>query len=225
MLKEIDLTCTKTISGIVKNKETNEPISQALLTLLDNENKAITTIFSKDDGTFNLEGNCKKGVYNISTSRDKYAPSSIQFMTTSTDDKNELQIMLEKEIQLALVGDDLIKFLKLSPVYFDLDKSDIRSDAKKTLAEVIAYMKSFPGLRVEVQSHTDAKASVSYNQRLSNRRAKETIAYLIAHGIDESRISGKGFGESKLVNACITRNKCEDSEHQINRRSEFIIKE
>ncbi|MEL6811595.1 MAG: OmpA family protein, partial [Bacteroidota bacterium] len=75
----------------------------------------------------------------------------------------------------------------------------------------------------DVRSHTDSRSSDAFNMRLSDARAKSTVAYIIAAGIDRSRISGRGYGESQLLNRCSNGVPCSEEEHQLNRRSEFII--
>ncbi|WP_141384446.1 OmpA family protein, partial [Flavobacterium flevense] len=57
----------------------------------------------------------------------------------------------------------------------------------------------------------------------SDRRAKSTISWLVQNGINANRLTGKGYGESQLVNKCTDNVKCTEEEHQMNRRSEFII--
>jgi outer membrane protein OmpA-like peptidoglycan-associated protein len=64
---------------------------------------------------------------------------------------------------------------------------------------------------------------VRNNSALSERRAKSTAAWLPKNGIEASRITDRGFGESQLVNQCSDGVKCTEAEHQANRRSEFII--
>ncbi|MEO8934977.1 MAG: OmpA family protein, partial [Xanthomarina sp.] len=75
------------------------------------------------------------------------------------------------------------------------------------------------------RSHTDSRGNDAYNQALSQRRATSTLNYLAANGIDKSRLSALGFGESKLVNNCANDVPCSEMEHQKNRRSEFIVVE
>ena len=67
------------------------------------------------------------------------------------------------------------------------------------------------------------KQSEKYNNALSDRRAKSTRDWLIKAGIDASRLTAKGYGESQLVNHCADGVKCSELEHQANRRSEFVI--
>jgi len=74
-------------------------------------------------------------------------------------------------------------------------------------------------------SHTDSRGSDEYNLKLSERRAKSTAQWIAAQGIDLSRITYKGYGETQLINKCINGAKCTDIEHEENRRSEFIVLE
>ncbi|MET3022511.1 OmpA family protein, partial [Flavobacterium hydatis] len=60
-------------------------------------------------------------------------------------------------------------------------------------------------------------------EALSDRRAKSTIKWLIQNGVAPNRLTGKGYGETQLVNGCSDGVKCTEAEHQMNRRSEFII--
>ena len=84
-------------------------------------------------------------------------------------------------------------------------------------------MKKRPEVKVEVGSHTDSREEDNYNLWLSDRRAKRTVEYIIAAGIEPERISGKGYGETQLINKCANGIICSDRDHQLNRRSEFIL--
>jgi outer membrane protein OmpA-like peptidoglycan-associated protein len=132
---------------------------------------------------------------------------------------------LERDIVTAGYGDDLAKLLQLSTIYFDFDKYNIRPDAEIEIQKVIAAMEKYPSLRIQANSHTDSRGADSYNLWLSQKRADATVAYMISKGISPDRLVGKGFGETKLVNDCSNGVKCSAAEHQLNRRSEFIILE
>ena len=111
----------------------------------------------------------------------------------------------------------------INPIYFDLDKSFIRSDAAIELEKVAKIMLKYPELKIELGSHTDSRAPEKYNWALSERRAQSSLAWLIARGVNASNISGKGYGETQLVNKCSNDVKCSEAEHQLNRRTEFVI--
>ena len=113
--------------------------------------------------------------------------------------------------------------INTNPIYFDRDKYDIREDAITELGKVLKIMNKYPKIIIELQSHTDSRASDTYNMELSENRAKASVDWIINKGIDSTRIIGKGFGETKLVNKCSNGVKCSETEHQLNRRTEFIV--
>lgn len=127
------------------------------------------------------------------------------------------------KIFAARVGDDLVKMLKLDPILFDLDKAEIKPQAAKQLNEIAAYMLEYPELLIDIRSHTDSRADDNYNIKLSQSRVNVTRDYLVHMGVDEGRISGRGYGETELVNNCRNRVPCSEAAHEKNRRSEFIL--
>jgi outer membrane protein OmpA-like peptidoglycan-associated protein len=80
---------------------------------------------------------------------------------------------------------------------------------------------------IELGAHTDCRGVAAANIKLSSARAKASVEYIIKSGIEQSRITGKGYGESKLLNSCAcegtVKSTCTEAEHAINRRTEFII--
>ena len=84
-------------------------------------------------------------------------------------------------------------------------------------------MQQYPEMKIEVRSHTDSRQTANYNEKLSDKRAKATVDWLVKNGINSVRLIGNGYGESQLVNHCADGVKCTEEEHQANRRSEFII--
>ena len=109
----------------------------------------------------------------------------------------------------------------LNPIYFEYDKSNITKQGAAELDKLVYVMSQNNKLVIYAKSHTDSRGSDKYNLDLSERRAKSTVQYVISKGIDASRISGNGFGESQPKVDC--KNKCTDAEYALNRRSEFLI--
>jgi outer membrane protein OmpA-like peptidoglycan-associated protein len=223
--EKIDLTCNTLIEGVVKDQETGEPLANASVTIYNTNNELVSEGTSDKDGSFSLEGDCRDGDYKVVASKDEYNNGDKMFAIVSGNDTSAIEITLEKTITRAVAGTDLIKFLSLEPVYFDLDNADIRPDASVTILKVIEYMNHFPDVKIEIQSHTDEKAGKRYNDRLSQKRADNTVLYLISNKLDPSRVSGKGFGETKLINDCSDWSKCTPEKNEENRRSEFIVLE
>jgi outer membrane protein OmpA-like peptidoglycan-associated protein len=78
-------------------------------------------------------------------------------------------------------------------------------------------------MKIDIRSHTDSRQTHRYNEVLSERRAKSTRDWLIKNGISPERLTAKGYGETQLVNKCADGVECTEAEHQLNRRSQFII--
>ena len=84
-------------------------------------------------------------------------------------------------------------------------------------------MKNNPSIKIEIKSHTDSGALDNYNLNLSERRANSVLNHIISKGINSNRLSGKGYGATQLINKCSNGVKCTEAEHQMNRRTEFVI--
>jgi outer membrane protein OmpA-like peptidoglycan-associated protein len=125
------------------------------------------------------------------------------------------------------IGTDLSKIIQINPIYFDLNKFNIRTDAAIELDKIVKIMNDNPAMVIELGSHTDCRASYAYNETLSSNRAKASAAYIKKRITDPKRISGKGYGERVLKNNCPCegeeKSMCSEEEHQLNRRTEFII--
>jgi len=122
-----------------------------------------------------------------------------------------------------LKKDRNLLMINTAPIYFDFNKYNIRNDALFELTSVLNLLKQYSKLIVEIRSHTDARDNDDYNLKLSNNRAKSTVEWFVKNGINTSRITGKGYGETQLVNKCTNGVKCSEEEHQLNRRTEFVI--
>ena len=121
------------------------------------------------------------------------------------------------------IGKEISQFYQLNSIYYDLDKADIRPDAAVELDKIVNFLQDNPQVNLELGAHTDARASASYNLKLSQRRAESAVKYIIEHGIEASRIKAKGYGETQLINGCSDGVDCSEEAHQENRRTEFKI--
>lgn len=111
----------------------------------------------------------------------------------------------------------------LEHIYYDFDKAYIREDAEEPLAELIKILEDNPDLIVEIGSHTDARGSSRYNEKLSQRRAKSVVKYLEGKGIPANRLEYQGYGENQPTNECVDEVPCDEEKHQRNRRTEFRV--
>jgi outer membrane protein OmpA-like peptidoglycan-associated protein len=116
-------------------------------------------------------------------------------------------------------GDVVIK----EKVYFTSNEAALLYEAKRVLDEVANVMVNVPNITVELSSHSDAKGSDEYNLALSKKRAKAAVDYIVSQGVSAGRITGIGYGETKLVNKCANGVECTEEQHAENRRLEFKV--
>lgn len=169
-----------------------------------------------------------KLLYLVTIEKEGYITKTTNF---TYDIKKEGEIQLNELLGLTIgkveVGADLAKMIDIKPIYFDLGKSTIRPDAGIELDKIVEVMKKYPKMIIELGAHTDCRGAAAANLKLSSARAKASAAYIIKKGIDKNRITGRGYGESKLLNTCACEGKtlsnCAEEEHAKNRRTEFII--
>ena len=219
--------CNQVISGVIVDEQTKEIITNTTVTLFDEDMKLISSMVVNEKGAYVFEGlDCEK-TYFVRAENTAYETVEMAVVTGSKSGTTSTQLPITKRIKQVGVGSDLAKTFNIKIIYFDLDKSNIRADAALELEKIAQVMKQNPTMKVDVRSHTDCRQTVTYNQALSNRRAKATMAWLVKNGISANRLTGKGYGESQLVNDCgcepTNESKCSEEEHQANRRSEFII--
>ena len=222
--RKILTNCAQNIVGTTRDVKTDEILPQTTVTLRDKVNQVVATVTSDDLGKFTFSDvNCSE-TYVVRGAKDTYEPHEV-ILTTSSDVGGIINrdVYLKPGAQL-VIGGDLSNILDLNPIYFDFDKSNIRPDAALELEKVIAVMQQYPTLKIDVRSHTDSRAPDAYNLKLSQRRNVSTVRYIVQQGgINASRLTGRGYGETQLTNACANGIECSEEEHQLNRRSEFII--
>ncbi len=212
--------CTIVIFGTVFDKESKDPLPGAEVSLLDENNQLVSQTLAKEDGSYLFNADCDTQ-FTVRGTLEGYHPYETMVRTPVLSGRIEVPLPLEREGPCA--PNDLGCKLNLQPIYFDFDKSNIRPDAEIELAKILAAMREYPELIIHIESHTDSRGSDSYNMALSERRAQSTRNWLIEKGIDANRLTAKGYGESQLVNNCSNGVPCTSEEHQLNRRSMFII--
>ena len=214
------IICTQLISGVVLDKETKLPLSNSTVKIYKN-NKLIDSIKTDSNANYNYKLDCSHS-YRLVASQLNYS-NDITAIQTSRSMNKELTntFYLESNVEFVTVREQ--KMIKTKPIYFDLNEARIRKDASIELDKVINILIKYPTIKLEIKSHTDSRAPDNYNMNLSDKRAKSTIRYIINSGIDPNRITGRGYGESELINKCTNGIKCSEDEHQLNRRTEFIV--
>ena len=220
--KPLLFSCQKNIKGIVKDAKTKAIIANAKVILSDKVMKEISTDQSKTDGTFTFEKvNCNDSHYYLRGEKEKYETAEVN--VTVGKDEVVYEILLNPRQVAVEKGMDLAKVFEIKEIKFDYNKANIRPDAAVELTKIVEVMREYPKMKIDIRSHTDSRGADSYNLKLSDRRAKATLEWIVKQGIDRKRLKAKGYGETRLVNGCSNGVPCTEEEHQENRRSEFIV--
>ena len=220
--KPLLFSCQKNIKGIVKDAKTKAIIANAKVILSDKVMKEVSTDQSKTDGTFTFEKvNCNDSHYYLRGEKEKYETAEVN--VTVGKDEVVYEILLNPREVAIKKGMDLAKVFEIKEIKFDYNKANIRPDAAVELTKIVEVMREYPKMKIDIRSHTDSRGADSYNLKLSDRRAKATLEWIVKQGIDRKRLKAKGYGETRLVNGCSNGVPCSEEEHQENRRSEFIV--
>lgn len=216
------LKCVQELYGVITDAETGAVLPGAKVTLYDDQMNLKNSVAADGSGLYSFAVECGKTYY-VRAEKPEYTTRELSVTIEKTSGKTNLPIALEKATCKVTVGDDLGKCFGIKMIYFDLDKSNIRTEAALDLEKILAVLNDYPNMKLDIRSHTDSRASHQYNEALSDRRAKSTIQWLVKNGIAPNRLTGRGYGETELVNKCADGVPCTEEEHQANRRSEFII--
>ncbi len=216
------LKCLQELTGVITDAESGIILPGTKLTLYDSQQVVVNTTISNAEGKYSFAVECGK-TYNVRAAKTDYATKEVMVNIGKVSGKTDLPIALDKIICKVAIGDDLGKCFGIKMIYFDLDKSNIRVEAALDLEKILDVLNQNPTMKLDIRSHTDSRATHQYNEALSDRRAKSTIDWLIKNGVAKNRLTGKGYGETQLVNKCSDGVPCTEEEHQMNRRSEFII--
>lgn len=195
------------------------PADQNFLVMMDENDSRLEglekLLVADEKGNVVRELKAKGGKF-----RFNLLPSESQQLGTIYVDDPWLKVLKLKTENQQAKRDSLII---IENIYYDYGKADILPEAQKTLDKVIQVMKNDPDITIEISSHTDSRSSAEYNLTLSQKRAKSAVDYIVKGGIPASRMSGVGYGESKLINNCKDGVECSEEEHAKNRRTEFKI--
>ena len=213
-IKKIQPICDVLVSVTVKDRKTGLILVGAAVSIQDADGNIFGTKTSNTEGVVEYIIEC-----NIDT---KLVGSKIDYesgftLVAGTSEEEVSADLLLTPIDEIILANKVI----LNPIYFDFDKSNINAQAAFELDKLVQLMNKYKSIVLSAESHTDSRGSASYNLSLSERRAMTTAQYVISKGIDASRITGEGKGETMPSVDCGGR--CTEEEHQLNRRSEFLI--
>ena len=222
---------TLSIDGNVLEAETGDPIPKIQITIKNLTDNTTDIILSDMDGkfTYQLLPNKKYEIIAEDLNEDQiYFNSSQKISTmglredeTFDIDFNLERIVIPNDPNNIIPGGD--GTYPIPNIYWNYNDWEVRVDAQPYLNMLSDLLKTNPSLKVEIRSHCDSRGSDSFNRTLSKKRAKSAMNYLISNGIERNRLTSKGIGEKEILNNCIDGVTCFEEQHQINRRSEFIV--
>ena len=160
--------------------------------------------------------------YEVIVAKEGYFTKSGYFTTTEKL-SGTVDIANAAGLDLSLEKIEVNKTVRIENINYDYNDFRIRTDAGHELDKIVALLKDNPTMKIELASHTDARGSDSYNLKLSRKRAKSAVDYIVSQGIQKDRLHYKGYGETVLLNDCGNGTKCDDAEHEVNRRTEFKV--
>ena len=199
--------CARKTEGILADEISGKILVNTKAVLLDANLKVVNEAITDDKGWYSFDILCGRTYY------------------VRPADYNKPKNKEEKKPEGLQKGADLAKVYNIEYTYFDRGKFNITPEAEKDLKKLADFLKQNTNAKVDVRTHTDSRASNAYNQVLSDKRAKAIIDYLLAQGIESNRVTGKGYGETQMINKCADGVSCSEEQHGLNRRSEFIITE
>ena len=237
--------CLSLVGNTINEKYKTKMIPGTKVTIVNLCTGEEQSVLSDKDGFYRfpcLECDCD---FVLKGEKTNFAPGTAQATTVGEDctqagtivadiylspgDPNEIFFANFKEPgNPAIPGEfelEVGQIIELKNIYYDFDQYYIREDATDDLENVIRLMKAYPSLIIELSSHTDARASYSYNETLSQNRAEAAVEYIVKNGISPHRLKAKGYGETKLRNKCKNGVDCTEAQHQNNRRTEIKILE
>ena len=210
------------IKGVVIDAINKQPVKDAKIVIKDKDGVQIADLVTDDKGKYNIAAD-RETSYTVEVSHPKYQPEPSKIADTkNSKGKSFVQV----DFELDPVQDvDVLADINIQNIYFDFDKHNIRPDAQTELEKIAdLLLKTYPGMEIEIGSHTDSRGSFKYNEALGIRRANATFEYLVSRGVNPKRIKKhEGFGEYNLVNDCKDGVDCSETAHQLNRRSVFTI--
>lgn len=213
-----------TIEGIVKDLNTKTLLPGTTVTLYDEAQRLVAQVVVDANAkyTFATQPNTK---YRLEAVKDLYIPFEEEIIT---DEEGRIFRDIELLLESYEDAEDIINkkedgltYIQLENIYFEFNKWEILPEAEEVLDVLVRMMKKYPKTEVELQAHTDSRASELYNLNLSNKRAQSAAEYVISKGIDKNRLKWKGYGKGKQLVRCA--DNCTEEEHAINRRCEFVI--
>lgn len=163
-------------------------------------------------------------IFRAPQSMDDSLHKVVMLQSTTLMEETSEELPEREETSIAEVSDlETGDVITLRKIYYDFNKSSIRTGAADELEALAVLLKKYPELRIELDAHTDSRGSATYNLELSLQRAESAKLFLVNKGINPNRIIAVGYGESIPLNKCVDGVPCTEEEYQYNRRTQVRI--
>lgn len=226
----LDMTeCRQKFSGNISNKVSSDKMKNVSVKLIDTDNKIVAETITNETGDYTIYAPFNKTLLlkaGIDNEEAPYFAEHQEYIETdgTFNKEHSKNIQLIPVDSRGLISDKNGNILiPTKPIYFGYNSAVVENVSLTELDKVSKLLNEHPSWKLYIEAHSDIRGTDKYNLSLSTKRAESTKMYLINSGIASNRIIAKGFGESKPLIDCVSK-ECTEEEHSINRRSEFIIK-
>ncbi len=208
-IQKLNLTVLK---GVIKDKNTGEPL-YASIELTDNSSNKVVATFNSNEQTGGYLVSLPAGKnYGIAVKAENCLFYSDNIVVKKV--KGYKEIVKDILLQRITVGSKVV----LNNIFFASGKAKLTKSSETELNNLLKLMNDIPTLKIEVSGHTDNVGSASSNKILSKKRAKAVVDFLIKNGVASDRMVYKGYGFEQPI----ASNKTKEG-RQRNRRTEFKV--
>lgn len=199
---------------------TNEPVSEAFVIIKNVTTEQIDTLITDGEGMYFFEAMSPDTEYKIFAHKNGYLnPDGKLINTQGVTQSISLDSLNGFDMNFVLQKIEKNKEYEIRDIYYDLDKYELRPASVVELDKIVSMLNNNPDICIQINSHTDERASDTYNKILSNNRAKSVVDYLNSQGISSERLTWRGWGETNPI----FKNAKSEEQHQANRRTTFSI--
>jgi outer membrane protein OmpA-like peptidoglycan-associated protein len=213
------------LAGVVLTEQFNRPIPNAVVRVINECDGTQDAVRTNLDGKFEycIQIGCD---FTVVAEKDGFDPATSHISTVKIRGRRSVEVELRLRPNSNTVLREPIRKgtrIILENIYYDFNKSAIRTGEARDLEALARLMKMYPSMEIELGAHTDSRGTESYNLQLSLRRAESAKDFLVRKGVAALRIKAFGYGEAFPRNRCSEGVDCSEEEHQYNRRTEVKV--